>query len=393
MKVKLIRITTKAISMRIILRGQLAFMNKYFDVLGITSYDENHFEEISISEGIRIKAINLSRDINVLHDLSALIKLILIFIKEKPTIVHTHTPKAGLLGMLAAWIIGVPIRLHTIGGMPLIEIRGIKKKIIKLAEKLTYKCSHAVFPNSYGLKKFILENKLCPAHKLKVIAYGGTNGIDTQYFSVESFSDYRTERINLRRELQIQDDEIIFLFVGRIAVEKGIYELIDVFEDLANSHKVKLVLIGPFEKEYGVLSENYKEKILKNDKILYPGRFDDVRPYYLLSDIFVLPSYREGLPGAVLEAGAMGLPCIVTDISGCNEIVQADINGLLVKPKDRHSLKQAMQKLIEDETLRKKLAGNSRQAVISKYDRNIIWNALLEEYYNQLKRANIKYEI
>lgn len=393
MKIKLIRITTKAVSMRIILRGQLAFMNKYFDVVGITSYDAMHFDKISKSEGIRTKVINFVRDINLFQDISALVKLLFIFLEEKPSIVHTHTPKAGLLGMLASWLTGVPVRLHTVGGMPLVEAKGLKRKLLNFTERLTYKCSHSVYPNSFGLRNIILENNLCPAHKLKVIANGGTNGIDAEFFSVASFSDPEGERKKLRDELSIKNDEIVFLFVGRLAAEKGIYELIDVFEELRNQHRIKLILIGPFEQDYGIISNNYKNKIETNNGILFLGRFDDVRPYYLLSDVFVLPSYREGLPGAVLEAGAMGLPCIVTDINGCNEIIRDGFNGLLVKPKDRTSLKNAMQKLIEDSPLRIKLAGNARKAVISKYERHIIWNALLEEYRTHLKRSKIKYEI
>uniref|UniRef100_A0A832G7B7 Glycosyltransferase family 1 protein n=1 Tax=Ignavibacterium album TaxID=591197 RepID=A0A832G7B7_9BACT len=393
MKIKLIRITTRAVSMNIILRGQLKFMNNFFEVIGITSYDEKHFAEISLREGIKTLAVDLSRDINIFKDFAALINLVSIFRREKPTIVHTHTPKAGLLGMLAARLLDVPIRLHTVGGMPLVEAKGMKRTLLNFTEKITYKCSHSVYPNSFGLRNIILQNKLCPASKLKVIANGGTNGIDADYFSVKSFSDPEVERKKLRESLSIKEDEIAFLFVGRIAVEKGVYELVDVFEDLSNKYKIKLIFIGTFEKEYGSLNEEYIEKILKNDRILFLGRFDDVRPYYLLSDIFVLPSYREGLPGAVLEAGAMELPCIVTDINGCNEIVQDGFNGLLIKPKDRESLKQAMQKLIVDQSLRNKLADNARNAVISKYDRNIIWQALLEEYHSHLKRANIKYEI
>jgi glycosyltransferase involved in cell wall biosynthesis len=379
---KLIRITTVPISMNIILKGQLAFMNKYFEVIGISSHDEKHLKEVGEREGIKIHAIEMPRTISPIKDFIALCKLYLFFKKVKPTIVHTHTPKAGLLGMLAAKFAGVPIRLHTVGGMPLIEVKGAKRVLLNYIEKLTYACAHNVYPNSKGLKQIIIENNFCDESKLKVLGNGGSNGINTTFFTPNYVENAIEEREKLRQKLQIESDDLVFCFVGRIATEKGIVELLDVFEELQTNHKIKLILVGTFEKHYGILGDDIKQRIEKNASILFLGRFDDVRPYYAMSDIYVFPSYREGFPNSVLEASAMSLPCIVTDINGCNEIIEDGINGLLIKPKDRIELKSAMKKLIENTTFRNELSSNARPHVEKYFKREVVWNALLGEYNN-----------
>jgi glycosyltransferase involved in cell wall biosynthesis len=180
--------------------------------------------------------------------------------------------------------------------------------------------------------------------------------------------------------LGIEINEIVFCFIGRIAIEKGILELIEVFEKLQVKYPVKLLLIGVFEKNYGVLGDEVKQIIYANSSIICPGRFDDVRPYYALSDIYVFPSYREGFPNSVMEAGAMGLPCIVSNINGCNEIVQHMVNGLIVEPKDTVSLLNAMELLIKDSDLREKLSRNARLYIESCFKNEVIWNELLKEY-------------
>jgi glycosyltransferase involved in cell wall biosynthesis len=383
---KLIRITTVPISMNIILKGQLAFMNKYFEVIGISSHDEKHLSEVGEREGIVTHAIEMPRTISPVKDLIALCKLFIYFKKVKPTIVHTHTPKAGLLGMLASKFAGVPIRLHTVGGLPLVEVEGAKRVLLNFIEKLTYACAHNVYPNSKGLKQIIIENNFCDESKLKVLGNGGSNGINTTFFAPNYIENANEERENLRQKLQIESNDLVFCFVGRIATEKGIVELLDVFEELQANHKIKLILVGTFEKHYGILGDDIKERIEKNTSILFLGRFDDVRPYYAMSDIYVFPSYREGFPNSVLEASAMSLPCIVTDINGCNEIIEDGINGLLIKPKDRIELKSAMQKLIDNPIYRNELASNARPHVEKYFKREVVWDALLGEYNNHINR-------
>lgn len=385
-KPKIFRLTTVSVSMNIILKGQLAYMHQYFDVTGITSPDAKHFPEIAKREGIRMIPLSIARTIHPWQDLKTLFQLYLLFSKEKPDIVHTHTPKAGLLGMTAAWLARVPVRLHTVGGIPWMEITGWKKKILRFTEKITYAFADKVYPNSKGLQTFILKEKICESEKLKVLANGGSNGIDATYFSPDYTLGKKT-----RETYTISDDELVLGFVGRIAREKGISEFLDAFRRLKRDYKVKMVLVGLFERTYGGLDPETEQRILHDPDILFLGRFDDVRPFYAMTDIFVFPSYREGFPNAVLEACAMGVPVVATDINGCNEIIENNINGLLVSPKSSEELYQALLRLFKDTSLRAQLGKKAREQVVRLFRRELIWEALKKEYDFFLEKEKKSY--
>jgi len=390
-KPKLVRITTVPVSMNIILKGQLQFMNQFFEVIGVTGYDEKHFEDVRKREGIRMEDIKMERRIAPFADLMSLWNLYRFLKKEQPEVVHTHTPKAGLLGMLAAWLARVPVRLHTVAGMPLMEVKGPKRILLNVIEKITYACAHKVYPNSKGLKDFILDQEFCAPQKLKVIANGASNGVNTAIFKPDFVENHHQYRRDLRMKLGIPPDYIVLGFVGRIAREKGMQELFDAFSVLQKEgkYKLKMVLIGLFEKQYGQLGEELEDQLQNHPDIHALGRFDDVRPYYLISDIFVFPSYREGFPNAVMEAGAMGLPSIVTDINGCNEIVVDGENGIIIPPKNSEKLKVALQQLLDDAAGRDRIAKKARPRIEDYFRRELIWESLLEEYTILLKKQDI----
>lgn len=188
MKPKLFRITTVPISVEKLLGKQLTFMNDFYEVTAISS-DKKELERVGKELGVKTFCVEMTRQITPLKDLKSLWEMYRYFRKEKPDIVHTHTPKAGLIGMLAAKLAGVKIRLHTVAGLPLMETTGTKRKILNFVEKFTYSCAVRVYPNSHGLKDFIIKEKFCEAGKLKVIGNGSTNGIDTDYFNPENFSE------------------------------------------------------------------------------------------------------------------------------------------------------------------------------------------------------------
>lgn len=367
--------TTAAVTMNIVLKGQLSYLSREFDITGITSYDPKHFEEIRSREKISLMAVEMERTISPLKDLKSLWQLFSIFRKNKPHIVHTHTPKAGLLGMLAAFFAGVEIKIHTVGGIPWMEVKGAKRGLLKAMEKLTYACADRIYPNSGGLMQFIISEKICPSSKLKVLGNGGSNGINTSHFTRNE-----NDRQRFRAQFNVGDDEILLGFVGRIAREKGITEWLEAFDLLRQRYKVKILLVGLFEKTYGGLSEETEDRILNDPNIVYPGRSDDVRPFYAMMDIFVFPSYREGFPNAVLEACAMELPVIATDINGCNEIIKDKVSGLLIPPKSYSAIENAVSLLIDQPELRKAMAVNARAAVVEKFSNEIVWNAVREEY-------------
>ncbi|WP_308224835.1 glycosyltransferase [Flavobacterium sp. J372] len=257
MKPKLVRITTVPISMNILLKGQLAFMNRHFEVIGVTGQDEKHFKEAGEREGIRMAPISMQRAISPVKDLISLYKLYSFMRKEKPAIVHTHTPKAGLLGMTAAWLAGVPVRLHTVAGLPLVETSGFKRKLLSFIEKITYKMAHEVYPNSYGLEEIILKEEFCRKDKMKVIANGSSNGINTTHFSTDFIEGGKQEyREKFRADLGIKPNDVVYSFVGRLSSEKGIAELVNAFSKLQKQpggKNSKLLLVGPNGKGYGYI--------------------------------------------------------------------------------------------------------------------------------------------
>ncbi|RYD56678.1 MAG: glycosyltransferase family 1 protein [Sphingobacteriales bacterium] len=380
-KKTLIRITTVPMSLNILLRFQLRFMDEHYRVVAIAD-PEGGLEDVTPREGVMTIGVPMTRAITPLKDLKALWLLYKLFKKEKPLIVHTHTPKAGVLGMLAGKLAGVPIRLHTVAGLPLLEATGNKRKLLDEVEKLTYRCAHMVYPNSTELKNIIVSNALCRPDKLKVIGNGSTNGIDTTFFSPSQVSE--DAKIALRRELGIAHSDFVYCFVGRMVSDKGINELVQAFANIAvTDTRAKLILVGPFEKELDPLKPETEEKIQAMPAIKWVGYQADVRPYLAISDVFVFPSYREGFPNVVMQAGAMGLPSVVSNINGCNEIVQEEVNGFIIPVKNSEALQAKMELLKNDGELRTNMASSCRSIIENCYKREYVWNEILKEYKMQ----------
>lgn len=427
---KLIRITTVPLSLHKLLNGQMRFMSKYYEVVAVSSPDKL-LDEVGLNEGVRTAGIDMSRKITLFKDIRSLIKMICFLRKEKPSIVHTHTPKAGIIGLLAARFTGVPIRMHTVAGLPLIEATGWKRKLLNVVEKLTYFCATHVYPNSQGLKTIILNHKFTKEQKLKIIANGSSNGIDTTYFDPTLYSQKQKEE--LRKSLNIHTNDFVFIFIGRLVKDKGINELVGAFgkleagswkteekleirneklegkneesfefrsstESITTSphlpvsqfhrHRCKLLLVGDLETQLDPLLPETIENIKLNKNIVSVGWQDDVRPYLTIADALVFPSYREGFPNVVMQAGAMGLPSIVTDINGCNEIIIEGENGMIVPPKDEEALCQAMMKMANDSENRDRMASKSREMICDRYEQRVVWEALLEEYERLLAISN-----
>lgn len=375
---KIMRITTVPISLKNLLKGQLKYMSSFFNIIGISS-SGNEIKDIEKEEGIRVIEIEMTRSITPLKDLVSVYRLYKTFKKEKPFIVHTHTPKAGTVGMIASKLAGVPHRLHTIAGLPLLEARGMKRWLLNTVEKITYACATKIYPNSFGLQDIILSNKFTKPSKLKVIGNGSSNGIDIDYFNREILDS--KEILALRNNLTLHNNDIVFIFVGRLVADKGVNELISAFKNICKKHNnVKLLLVGTFEQELDPLLEDILKEIESNNNILDVGWQTDVRLYFAVSNVLVFPSYREGFPNVVMQAGAMNLPSIVTDINGCNEIIKNNINGIIIPPKSEKELFSAMMRLIENPDERIALARASREVICANYKREVIWEALFQEY-------------
>ena len=382
-KPKLIRITTVPLSLDKLLDGQLRFMNSFYSVIAVSS-DKEYLEKVGDKEGIDTFHLEMTRKITPVHDFLAVVKLYRFLRKEKPLIVHTHTPKAGIVGMLAARLASVPHRLHTVAGLPLLETTGFKRKILDFVEKLTYSCATKVYPNSHGLLDIIIKNNYCQDKKLKVIASGSSNGIDTDYFDPELLT--QSQKATFRKQLNIAPEDFVFVFVGRLVGDKGINEMVAAFVSLSQAQgdnrntKVKLLLVGDYETDLDPVLPLTLALINSNESIITVGFQADVRPYLAASNCLVFPSYREGFPNVVMQAGAMGLPSIVSDINGCNEIIVEGENGTIIPVKNREPLLEKMTRIVTDKEYFMKLQSHAREMIVSRYEQQVVWKAIRKEY-------------
>jgi glycosyltransferase involved in cell wall biosynthesis len=387
-KYKLIRITTVPISLEKLLEGQLSYMQTYFEVTAVSA-DHDALQKLGQQIQVPTYHLEMSRQITPWKDLKAVFRLYWFLKKEKASIVHTHTPKAGIVGMMAAWLAGVPVRLHTVAGLPLMEAIGLKRQILNFVEKATYRFATKVYPNSQGLYDFIISEKLTSQQKLQMIGKGSSNGIDTAYFDPNLFTIQ--QNLELRSELNIATDSFVFVFVGRLVGDKGINELVEAYVQLKKalpSQETSLLLVGPFEQELDSLDQITLQEIERNPTIISVGYQQDVRPYFAMSDTLVFPSYREGFPNVVMQAGSMGLPSIVTNINGCNEIIAHKVNGIVIPPKDAVSLTAVMNELLCNEETITLLSSNARKMIVERYERQEVWEALLQEYQSLLSQLD-----
>jgi glycosyltransferase involved in cell wall biosynthesis len=346
-KFKIIRVANVPGALSVILKGQLNHINSKpnFELIGVST--PNHeLNNLSVQEGIRVKGLKMERGISPFRDIVSIINLFIFLLKEKPLIIHSHTPKAGLVSMLAGFLARVPIRIHTFTGLIFPAKRGFFQKVLIFFDKLICFCATNIYPEGEGVRRDLIQYSITKKN-LKVLANGNINGIDIKQFSLENFD---TQTITLiKSNLNFSSEDIIFLFVGRILKDKGVDELVNAFLKINQKYKnSKLLIVGSFEDEINPVSEFTKQEIINNNKITYVGFQIDVRQFFAIADVFILPSYREGFPNVVLQAGAMELPSIVTNINGSNEIIKDEFNGLIIEPQNENHLYFAIERYILD---------------------------------------------
>lgn len=386
MKIKLIRTSTVPTSLTSFLNGVFEVLMSNYELLLVSSPGKE-LDELHNKYGVKTIGVSMQRRISPLKDLISLWKLILVFHKEKPYMVHSMTPKAGLLCMLAAWITRVPRRVHTFTGLVWPTATGLSRKILMATDWLTCTCATHIIPEGKGVMDDLQQHI---THKpMKVLGYGNVRGVDMDYWRKANASS------NKLREIK-RDDVFTFIFVGRIVRDKGINELIAAFDKLSQEHKVRLLLVGTFEDALDPVSESTKKIIEGNSSIEYlgPQYGTDLLACYAASDSFVFPSYREGFPNTVLEAGAMELPSIVTDINGSREIIVCrneentspikDMklcdNGIIIPPRNEDLLYKAMDEVFRNDNVRAVMASQAREMVASRFEQSFVQKCLLDFY-------------
>lgn len=393
-KKKLFRLTTADVSLNSLLKGQLCFLNQYFDVVGVSS-DTGILSLVGEREGVRMLNVPMHREISLKADLVSLWRLYWLFRKERPDMLHANTPKGSLLAMAAGMLAGVPKRIYTVTGLRYQGVQGRFRWLLKTMERITCLCATHVIPEGQGVLQ-CLRNDRITNKPLQVIHHGNINGKDTVYLSKETTEAMLRDNVPelqenssldvrswMRRSLGFSDKDFVFLFVGRMTRDKGVNELIESMIELErDSLNCKLLLVGEWEQDLDPIKEMYVKQIQESSHIVYVGIQHDVRPYYLAADALVFPSYREGFPNVPMEAGAMDLASIVTDINGCNEIIKDGKNGIIIPSRNQSELYEAMKHFMQHPEEVKRMAGNARQMIVDRYEQKDVWNALLLYYKN-----------
>ena len=351
-KKKLIRVSTIPVSMKVFCKDLLRDLSAEYEVVALSSPDKE-LEDIAREEGVRTIAVPMERKMAPFKDLRSLLRLIRVFRRERPDIVHSITPKAGLLSMMAARIAGVKCRIHTFTGLVFPTSTGLKRRILITTDRLTCRCATHIIPEGRGVMNDLKESRITKK-PMRVLGYGNIKGVDM---------DYYTRSADVEKEALLLEDKtrFTFVFVGRIAREKGVQELISAFTRL-DSGSFRLLMVGGWETEDPV-DDRTASTIKEAGNITYYGPVADVRPYLAASDCLVLPSYREGFPNAVIEAGAMEIPSVVTDINGANE----------------------MKRIAQDKVLYSDLKANARSMIASRFERGYVWSCLKDFYREALK--------
>lgn len=433
MKPKIIRACTVSMSITFV-EGMLENLKQKYEVVLLSS-PGSEMEEARVKHGVETVAIPMERHISLNHDMVSLWRIAKVLHREKPAIVHSMTPKAGLLCMVAAWLTRVPVRVHTFTGLVFPTATGLRRRLLMATDWLTCACATHIIPEGEGVKNDLISNGIT-RKPLRVLGHGNVKGIDLSYYSKEKvcldqvISD-RGQVISKGRRTIMKDVNLdthnsklitqnlnnkcfTFLFVGRIVRDKGINELVAAFLELNKNYPAtKLLLVGRFEDDLDPVSEKTRATIDKCKDIEAVGEKlgDELLAYYAAADCYVFPSYREGFPNTVLEAGAMGLPCIVTDINGSREIMRnenleqvisdrgqvrkekldlngkVDIrtNGIVIPPKDKQALYDAMEWMMVNEDSRKRMEGNARRMIAERFEQGYVRQCLIDFYDEILK--------
>lgn len=377
-RVKIIRTSTVPGSLDTFCRGLLSELQQEcgYEVVAVSSPGDR-LDTLAAREGVRTVAVPMERHISPLKDLKSLWRLLRVFRRERPAMVHSMTPKAGLLSMMAAWICRVPVRLHTFTGLVFPTATGLTQKILVFTDRLTCACATHIVPEGEGVRNDLTSYRIT-AKPLKVLGHGNVRGIDLERFD-PSLPEVMDSAAKIRKE-----GVFTFIFIGRLVRDKGINELVSAFTELNREiPATRLILVGEQESELDPLSPETLENISGCASIEAVGRQNDVRPWLAASDALAFPSYREGFPNVVIEAGAMGLPSIVTEINGSREIVSHGVNGVIIPPRDRDALLAAMRNMIGQREDTAKMATAARPMVAGRFEQSFV-RKCLKDYYKEI---------
>ncbi|TWT70526.1 N,N'-diacetylbacillosaminyl-diphospho-undecaprenol alpha-1,3-N-acetylgalactosaminyltransferase [Crateriforma conspicua] len=384
---RLVHILTSGISAWGLLRGQLSYLKESgFDVTVIAS-PGTKLQQVADREGIGIAGVQMKRAPALIHDLRSLKELTHTLKRLDPHIVHFSTPKAGLLGSLAAYRLQTPIRIYTLRGLRADGFVGLKARTFSALEHIPCRISHRTVCVSESLKLRAEQLRICARNKLHVLSPQSSNGIDCSRFRNTSESQFAGSQ--LRFDLGIPSHSPVIAFIGRLHIEKGIVELIDAYDTLKHIFpNLILLLVGPKETYQG-LPRHIENRIECDQQIISTGMLEDTVSAYAASDIVALPTYREGFPNVALEAAAMERPIVACKVTGCVDAVHDGVTGTLVPPRDSVSLCRALQRYLESPSMRRAHGESARRRVESQFSNVEVWRSIRIMYEELLSERGL----
>jgi len=360
------------------LTGQISYMKAHGLAVHVIASPDPLLDALAVREQIPVHSVAIDRRIAPLHDLVSIARLYRELRALRPEIVHSHTPKGGLVGMSAAWLARVPVRIAHNDGMPILTARGVKRMLLWCSEKVTGMLAHRVLYVSHSNRRIAVALRLCPERKARVILGGSVNGID----ALERFNpaNVSATRDDVRRTYNIPADALVVGFVGRILREKGVIELTAAWRVLRQEFPTLHLLIAGISDSRDPVPPEVEAMLCDDPRIHLAGLVSDMPPFYTAMDVLALPSYREGLGTVLLEAGAMALPTVATSVPGCMDAVQDGVTGTLVPPRDIGALTDALRSYLRDARLRLRHGMAGQERVLREFRQDAIWEAQYQEY-------------
>lgn len=357
-------------------KDQLRWLRERGYEVHTVSSDGPTLNSVVEREGIIPHVLPTKRNISVLHDAVSLVRMIGLYIRLRPDIVHAFTPKAGLLSMIAASLTRRPVKVYSILGLVYMSKTGWRRRLLKAFERLSCALANRVYCECDSMKKVIEEDRLCSVSKLRALPAWNYNGLSAMAARRPHRDEYR---FTVRQHLSIAATDFVVGFVGRLVPEKGISELLQAHARVVSRFPFSHLLLIGYTEEEQPLPASALEMLKETPNVHQIGFQSDVVPYLASIDVLTLPSYREGLPTAPLEAATLGVPVILSDIPGCVDAATANVTGLFVPARDANALANAMERMLTDPQKRARF-GDAARRWADKLIQHTTWESLLQDY-------------
>jgi glycosyltransferase involved in cell wall biosynthesis len=383
---KLLIVTTSPLALHTFFQTQLTQLAAFGLEVHAVSTPGRLLDACRAERRVTVHAVRMSRDIDPIADALSLIRLLALLRQLRPDILHTHTPKAGLLGMMAAKLTGVPVRIYTINGLVSSTRTGWRRRVLDQTERIACRLASDVLCVSHSLRQEVIRKGLCAPRKIRTLGEGSSHGVNLQRFRPSG--DPTACRAQVRRAYRIPEESLVLGFVGRIVRDKGIEELAIAWGQLRSEFSSLRLLICGEPEPHDPVSPHVLHTLRSDDRVHMTPKFvDDMPSVYSALDIVVLPTYREGLPNVVLECAAMEVPIVATSVSGCIDVVKEGLTGLLVPPRNAEALANALRRLLQDPNMRRNMGKCGREFVAARFSEDRVCRLLIAEYWRLLIRS------